>query len=84
MNILGETGLPPERLEIELTESALVRNLEADQEIPGGLREAGSRWITSAPATRAFTTCELSRWTIHHIPEFTAPEASVFVATARS
>lgn len=37
-----------ERLEIEITESALVRNLEAAQEILGGLREA-----------RAFTTCDL-------------------------
>jgi diguanylate cyclase (GGDEF)-like protein len=42
-DILRETGLPPERLEIEITESTLVRNLEAAQEILGGLREAGVR-----------------------------------------
>lgn len=41
LNILHETGLPPERLEIEITESTLVRNLEAAQDILGGLREAG-------------------------------------------
>jgi len=41
--ILRETGLPPERLEIEITESTLVRNLEAAQDILGGLREAGVR-----------------------------------------
>jgi diguanylate cyclase (GGDEF)-like protein len=43
MDILRETGLAPERLEIEITESALVRNLEAAQHILGGLREAGVR-----------------------------------------
>jgi diguanylate cyclase (GGDEF)-like protein len=43
MNVLRETGLPPQRLEIEITESALVRNLEAAQDILGGLREAGVR-----------------------------------------
>jgi diguanylate cyclase (GGDEF)-like protein len=41
LNILRETGLAPERLEIQITESALVRDLEAAQEILGGLREAG-------------------------------------------
>jgi diguanylate cyclase (GGDEF)-like protein len=39
--ILRETGLAPERLEIQITESALVRDLEAAQEILGALREAG-------------------------------------------
>ncbi len=43
MQILRETGLPPRRLEIEVTESTLVRNLEAAQDILGGLREAGVR-----------------------------------------
>jgi predicted signal transduction protein with EAL and GGDEF domain len=38
-----QTGLPPERLEIEITESTLVRNLDATQNILGGLREAGIR-----------------------------------------
>jgi len=41
--ILRETGLPPQRLEIEITESTLVGNLEAAQEILGGLRESGIR-----------------------------------------
>ena len=43
LNILRETGLPPERLEIEITESTLVRSLEAAQDTLGGLREAGVR-----------------------------------------
>ena len=41
--ILGETGLPPQRLEIEITESALVRDLGAAQEILGALRDTGVR-----------------------------------------
>jgi diguanylate cyclase (GGDEF)-like protein len=45
MNILGETGLPPELLEVEITESTLVRNLEMAQEILGGLRAAGVRVV---------------------------------------
>ena len=43
MEILRETGLPPERLEVEITESTLVRNLEVAQDILGGLRESGVR-----------------------------------------
>ncbi|MDB5437910.1 MAG: hypothetical protein JWM33_337 [Caulobacteraceae bacterium] len=39
--ILGETGLSPHRLEIELTESALVADLEGAREVLGALRETG-------------------------------------------
>jgi len=39
--LLGRTGLSPHRLEIEITESALVRDLDAAQKALGGLREAG-------------------------------------------
>ena len=41
MEILGEAGLSPRRLELEITESALVRDLAAAQEVLGGLRDAG-------------------------------------------
>jgi len=41
IGILRETGLAPERLEIQITESALVRELEAARDILGALREAG-------------------------------------------
>jgi diguanylate cyclase (GGDEF)-like protein len=41
LSILAETGLPPQRLEVEVTESALVRDLEAAQEILGAIRAAG-------------------------------------------
>jgi diguanylate cyclase (GGDEF)-like protein len=43
MEILTDCGLPPERLEIEITESALVQDLEGAQHVLGGLREAGVR-----------------------------------------
>jgi diguanylate cyclase (GGDEF)-like protein len=39
--ILQEAELAPERLEIQITESTLVRDLEAAQDILGGLREEG-------------------------------------------
>jgi diguanylate cyclase (GGDEF)-like protein len=41
MKILADTGLPPQRLEIELTESALVRDMDSAREILGALRDAG-------------------------------------------
>jgi diguanylate cyclase (GGDEF)-like protein len=43
LSILGEAGLSPRRLEIEITESALVRDLEGAQELLGALRNAGVR-----------------------------------------
>ena len=43
LHILGESGLPPRRLEVELTESALVRDPEAAQVTLGALRDAGVR-----------------------------------------
>lgn len=41
LGILGECGLPPHRLEIEITESALVRDLDAAKAVLSDLREAG-------------------------------------------
>jgi diguanylate cyclase (GGDEF)-like protein len=41
--ILGETGFSPRRLELEITESALVRDLAAAQETLGALRDCGVR-----------------------------------------
>lgn len=41
--ILAETGLRPGRLELEITETALVRDLEAAKSVLGALRNAGVR-----------------------------------------
>ena len=41
--ILARTGLSPNRLELEITESALVRDFDAAQTALGGLRDAGVR-----------------------------------------
>ena len=41
--ILHESGLSPRRLEIEITESALVQDLEAAQEVLRALRDIGVR-----------------------------------------
>lgn len=43
LQILNDTGFSPSRLEVEITESALVRDLEAAKEVLGGLRDAGVR-----------------------------------------
>jgi diguanylate cyclase (GGDEF)-like protein len=43
ITILAESGLPPCRLEIELTESALVGDLKHAQEILGSIRGTGVR-----------------------------------------
>jgi len=41
LSALEASGVAPERLELEITESALVRDLEAAQEVLGSLRAAG-------------------------------------------
>ncbi|HEY2781473.1 MAG TPA: EAL domain-containing protein [Steroidobacteraceae bacterium] len=43
VKILQEGGLDPRRLEIEINESVLVQDLEAAQQVLGGLRDAGVR-----------------------------------------
>jgi diguanylate cyclase (GGDEF)-like protein len=43
LSILGSTGFDPHRLEIEITESALVENLEVAQRVIDQLRQAGIR-----------------------------------------
>jgi EAL domain-containing protein (putative c-di-GMP-specific phosphodiesterase class I) len=43
LTILGDTGFDPRRLEIEITESALVDNLEVAQRVIDQLRQAGIR-----------------------------------------
>jgi diguanylate cyclase (GGDEF)-like protein len=43
VKILRENAVAPQRLEIEITESALVADLEGAQHVLGGLREAGVR-----------------------------------------
>jgi len=43
LSILGETGFSPRRLEIEITESALVRDLESAKAVLSSLRDAGVR-----------------------------------------
>jgi diguanylate cyclase (GGDEF)-like protein len=43
LTILGNTGFPPERLEIEITENALIKDPRTAREILGQLSEAGMR-----------------------------------------
>lgn len=43
LKILGDTGLRADRLEVEITESAMVRDIDAAREVLGGLRQAGVR-----------------------------------------
>jgi predicted signal transduction protein with EAL and GGDEF domain len=43
LSILGETGFDPRRLEIEITETALVENLEMAQRVIDQLRQSGIR-----------------------------------------
>jgi diguanylate cyclase (GGDEF)-like protein len=43
LSILGDTGLDPRRLELEIIESAIVSNIEIAREVLGALRAAGVR-----------------------------------------
>ena len=58
---LGDTGLPPEPLRLEITESALMDEADASPSRSHGAARAsacGSRSTTSAPATRRCATCK--------------------------
>ena len=56
--ILTETGFAPNRLETEVTESALINDLDAARAILTSLQDMGVRiaWMISAPDIRASTT----------------------------
>ncbi len=43
LNIMGEVGLPTHRVELEVTESALIQDTETAREVLDGLTEAGIR-----------------------------------------
>ena len=43
LSILGDTGFDPHRLELEIVESAIVRDMEVAREVLGALRNAGVR-----------------------------------------
>ena len=45
LSVLESTGVSPSRLELEITESALVADLDNAREIVGSLREAGVRIV---------------------------------------
>jgi EAL domain-containing protein (putative c-di-GMP-specific phosphodiesterase class I) len=45
VQVLDATGMPPFRLELEITESALVSNLDSAREVVGSLRGAGVRIV---------------------------------------
>jgi diguanylate cyclase (GGDEF)-like protein len=45
LSVLQSSGVAPERLEVEITESALVRDLEGAQDVLGSLRRAGVRIV---------------------------------------
>ena len=64
--VLAETGLGPERLVFEITESGVMRNPEvalADDARAPRSSASRSRSTTSAPATRRSRTCASSRST---------------------
>lgn len=51
MTLLQDTGVAPERLEIDIAESVLVRNLQGIQDIFGGLRSKGVKVALSGFGT---------------------------------
>ena len=64
--VLGATGLDPASLTLEITESALMHDLNAGAghgAAPARHVRAACTWTTSAPATRRWRTCTASRST---------------------
>ena len=66
IGILGETGLSPVRLEVEITENALVADLETARETIGQLRAAGiavalDDFGTGASTLQHLRTCKFDK-----------------------
>jgi EAL domain-containing protein (putative c-di-GMP-specific phosphodiesterase class I) len=64
LSILAETGLPPHRLEVEITESAIVRDLETAKSVLSSLRNAGISIAIDdfGTVTQISITCVTSNW----------------------
>lgn len=62
--VLGETGLDPRSLVLEITESAVMEDAERNVATLHELRALGVRIATDdfGPGTRAWRTCTASRW----------------------
>jgi diguanylate cyclase (GGDEF)-like protein len=67
ISILSETGLPAHRLEIEITESALVKEFDSASEIIGNLHAAGIRIALDDFGTGYSSLSQLSRFTFDKI-----------------
>jgi diguanylate cyclase (GGDEF)-like protein len=61
LSILRETGLAPQRLELEITESALVDSLDVAREVINQLRNAGVRVALDDFGTGYATLSQLTR-----------------------
>ncbi|MDQ0455330.1 putative bifunctional diguanylate cyclase/phosphodiesterase [Rhizobium paknamense] len=62
MNVLMETGLPPQRLEIEITETALVRDMDSATAILGELQAAGIKIALDDFGTGYSSLSQLSKF----------------------
>lgn len=62
---LKTSGLPPERLKLEITESLMLQDTPATLKVLDRLQSLGpaSRWMNSEPATRRSAICEVSHST---------------------
>ena len=67
LTILSEMGVPPSRLEIEITESALVQDLVAAERILDDLRNAGIRIALDDFGTGYSSLGQLSRFSFDKI-----------------
>ncbi|WP_234893548.1 putative bifunctional diguanylate cyclase/phosphodiesterase [Agrobacterium vitis] len=67
MSILMETGFPPSRLEIEITETALVHDIELATQILADLRQSGIRIALDDFGTGYSSLSQLSKFTFDKI-----------------
>jgi EAL domain-containing protein (putative c-di-GMP-specific phosphodiesterase class I) len=66
-SVLAASGVAPERLELKITESALVHDLEGAQEIVGALRKTGVRIVLDNFGTGYSSLYHLRNFTLDKI-----------------